>query len=124
MISVKHFLDTVELVDGQRIWVEPIGLTRDLTEWCQVHNRLTHVAPPESLWHWFQNHPESYEFFRGRYHQWLAHSPYVPALRDLACAGRKQNITLLHQEDDAEHNTASALQEFLSELEAYCPRDP
>ena len=123
MIAIKHFLEEIEPADGLRIWVEPIGLTRDLAEWCQVHNLLSHVAPPAALWHWFQNHPDGYEFFRGRYHQWLAKSPYMPALQELACAARRQNITLLHQEDDGEHNTASALQEFLGELEAYCPRD-
>jgi len=29
MIYVKHLLDAVEKTDGQRMWVEPIGLTRD-----------------------------------------------------------------------------------------------
>jgi uncharacterized protein YeaO (DUF488 family) len=32
---------------------------------------------------------------------------------------QKENITLLHQGDDASHNTATALYEYLSELEAY-----
>jgi hypothetical protein len=35
----------------------------------------------------------------------------------------RENVTLLHQGDDCEHNTATALHEFLSELEAYCPRE-
>ena len=30
MIKVKHFMDEVESDDGKRMWVEPIGLTRDL----------------------------------------------------------------------------------------------
>ena len=58
--------------------------------------------------------------FRGRYHEWLRKSPYRPALQQLACAAVKENITLLHQSDDAEHNSATALYEFLTELEAYC----
>ena len=33
MIKVKHFLDAVEQDDGQRLWVEPIGLCNDLREW-------------------------------------------------------------------------------------------
>jgi uncharacterized protein YeaO (DUF488 family) len=124
MIGIKHLLDSIDPADGRRIWVEPIGLTRDFIEWCQVHHLLTHVAPPEALWRWYQSHPDGYEFFRGRYHAWLAQGPYVPALQELACSARAQNITLLHQEDDPARNTASALQEFLSELEAYCPREP
>jgi len=32
MIKVKHVLEAVEQGDGQRIWVEPIGLTKDLRE--------------------------------------------------------------------------------------------
>ena len=36
MIKVKHLLEAVEESDGQRLWVEPIGLTKDLREWCQV----------------------------------------------------------------------------------------
>jgi hypothetical protein len=33
MIKVKHFLLKVESDDGQRLWVEPFGLTKDLREW-------------------------------------------------------------------------------------------
>ncbi len=32
----------------------------------------------------------------------------------------RENIALLHQSDDPAHNSATALYEFLSELEAYC----
>ena len=100
MIKIKYFLDVPETDDGQRIWVEPIGLTYDLREWCKVDNVLSHVGPPRGLWEWFQTHPQGYEFFRARYHQWLMESPYKPALQQLACAAVHDNITLLHQEDD------------------------
>jgi uncharacterized protein YeaO (DUF488 family) len=120
MIKIKHFLDKPEADDGQRIWVEPIGLTCDLKQWCNVTHILSHVGPPRGLWQWFLMHPTAYEFFRARYHLWLGKSPYKPALQQLACAATRQNITLLHQGDDPEHNSAVALYEFLSELEAYC----
>jgi len=123
MIQIKHLLDNVEPADGRRIWVEPIGLTRDLVQWQQVSQTLTHVAPPRSLAAWFEEHPQGYEFFRGKYHEWLAASPYVPALRSLARAATRENITLLHQGDDPAHNSATALYEFLAELEAQIQQD-
>lgn len=123
MINIKHFMDAVEPGDGNRIWVEPIGLTKDFKQWCRVNHTLCHVAPPRDLWDWFLAHPDGYEFFRARYHEWLSKSPYKPALQQLACAAVREDITLLHQSDDPEHNSATALHEFLSELEAYCPPD-
>ena len=123
MISIKHVFDPVEKVDGRRIWVESVGLCKDLTEWCGVTDKLCKVAPPAPLREWFEEHPDGYDYFRGRYHEWLAASPFKQALQQLACAARNHNITLLHQGDDPEHNSARALQEFLVELEAYCPRD-
>jgi uncharacterized protein YeaO (DUF488 family) len=124
MITIKHFLDPAEAGDGQRIWVEPIGLTRDLREWCAIDHVMSHLGAPMKLWEWFKEHPDGYEFFRGSYHETLNKGPYREALQQLACAGRSENFTLLHDGDDREHNTAAALHEFLSELQAYCPREP
>jgi uncharacterized protein YeaO (DUF488 family) len=121
MIQVKHLLDTVEPTDGQRIWVEPIGLTLDLREWCKIDHVLNHLGPAKKLWEWFENHPQGYEYFRAKYHQALAEGPYRGALVQLVAEARKNNFTLIHQSDDAEHNTATALYEFLCELEAYVP---
>jgi len=123
MILVKHLLDAVEKDDGRRIWIEPIGLTRDLAQWQSVSQALPHIAPPQSLCTWFEEHPQGYEFFRGKYHEWLAASPYMPALRSLARAGQRDNITLLHQGDDPAHNSGTALYEFLAELEAQIQPD-
>jgi uncharacterized protein YeaO (DUF488 family) len=121
MIRIKHFMDTPENDDGKRIWVEPIGLTADLRDWCRVEHILCHVAPPRQLWEWFAEHPQAYDFFRAQYHEWLNKSPYKPALQQLAHAAMRENITLLHQCENAKENSAVALYEFLSELEAYCP---
>jgi uncharacterized protein YeaO (DUF488 family) len=123
MLKMKHLLDTVEPDDGMRVWVEPIGLTRDLRQWCSVDHLLCHLGPPMKLWNWFARHPDGYEYFRGQYHQHLAHSQYTGALRGLACAAVRDNFTLVHQGDDPAHNTATALHEFLSELASYCPPD-
>jgi uncharacterized protein YeaO (DUF488 family) len=123
MVKVKHLMDVAEATDGQRIWTESFGLTKDLREWCKVDHVLPHLGPPMKLWDWFEEHPDGYEYFRGCYHECLSKGPYRTALQQLACAAMKEDITLVHQGEDPEHNTATALHEFLSELEAYCPRD-
>jgi uncharacterized protein YeaO (DUF488 family) len=119
MFKIKHFLDAVESDDGQRIWIEPIGLTRDLREMCEITNVLSHLGPPRPLWEWFEQHPDGYDYFRGEYHEYLATSPHREALRELVFLALRDNITLVYQGDDPAHNTATALYEFLSELEAY-----
>jgi uncharacterized protein YeaO (DUF488 family) len=121
MIKIKHFMDAIEKDDGRRIWVEPFGLTQDFRQWCSVDHLLCHVAPPRGLWDWYATHPTGYEYFRARYHEWLTNSPYRDALLQLTRAAMKESVTLLHQSEDPAHNSASALQEYLSELEAYCP---
>jgi uncharacterized protein YeaO (DUF488 family) len=123
MIHVKHLLEPVEPNDGQRIWVEPIGLTLDLREWCKVDHILSNFGPPMQVWRWYEDHPEGYEYFRAKYHESLTNSPHRPMLMDLVAAGRQADFTLIHQGDDSQKNTATALQEFLSELEAYAPPD-
>jgi uncharacterized protein YeaO (DUF488 family) len=123
MIRIKHFMDPLERDEGQRIWVEPIGLTKDLVQLCEVHHVLTHLGPPVELWNWFAAHPDGYEYFRGRYHEHLARGPYRAALAALARAALSEDFTLVHQSDDAEHNSATALYEFLIELQAYKSAD-
>jgi len=119
MIKVKHFMDNVEPDDGKRMWVEPIGLTRDLRQMCKVEYVLPHLGPPVELWNWFGDHPDGYDYFRSCYHEYLGRSPYKPALRTLAQVTQKENLTLLHQGDDAGHNTAVALFEYISELQGH-----
>lgn len=122
MIKAKHFLDQIEADDGPRLWVESIGLTKDLQEWQSVDHVLTHMGPPRDLWTWFAAHPANYEDFRSRYHEWLSDSPYRSALQRLAWESMKTNFTLLHASDDPLHNCATALREFIAQLEAYYPR--
>ena len=40
MIKVKHFLEPVEADDGLRMWIEPVGLTKDLRQWCAIPGSL------------------------------------------------------------------------------------
>lgn len=121
MIKVKHLMDAVEPDDGERAWVEPVKLAKDLREWCNVDHLMSHLAPPTALAEWFDEHPDGYEYFRARYHEALACGPHKDALQRLACIAMHKNFTLLHTGEDPSHNVASALHEYLSELEAYCP---
>lgn len=121
MIKVKHLLDAVEKDDGARLWIEPIGLTKDLRQWCAVDHVLPHLGPPKALWEWFEAHPDGYGYFRATYHEALAGGKYKAALQELACAAQRSNFTLVHQGDDPEHNSGTALYEFISELSSYCP---
>jgi uncharacterized protein YeaO (DUF488 family) len=117
MIEVKHFLDDVSPADGCRLWVEPIGLTKDLTEWCKVDGVLSHIGPPAPLRRWFDQHPDQYECFCGLYHEYLDRGPYKARLHSLAVAvTRGESLTLLHDGEDPCHNSATALAEFLTEL--------
>lgn len=119
MIKVKSLFDQVEADDGARLWVERIGLTRDLVEWCRVDHHLPHVAPPEELARWFENHPDEYQEFRGRYHEWLNQSDLREPLGELACAAIDSTFTLLHS-DERKSNAATALAEFLAERQGWC----
>lgn len=119
MIKIKHLMDAREDDDGARLWVEPIGLTKDLVEWCAVDHLLPHLGPPADLCHWFEEHPDGYDFFRGRYHEHLSQGGFRKALWQLAKTGQTENFTLLHQGDISDQNTATALYEYISELEAH-----
>jgi len=119
MIKVKNIFEAVEEDDGVRLWVEPIGLTKDLQEWCQVEHLMPHLAPDPRLTAWFEEHPDGYDYFRGMYHTSLSRSAFLPSLKDLAAAAKDGTITLLHQGDDPAHNTGVALYEFLSEIQAF-----
>src|SRR5258706_3046029 len=121
MIKVKHFMHAREPDDGNRIWVEPVGLATNLAEWCAVDYAMPLLGPPIKLREWFEDHPGGYDFFRSCYHEALLSGPYVEALKQLASAAAHENFTLLHSGDDPLKNCAMALYEFLSELQAYCP---
>jgi uncharacterized protein YeaO (DUF488 family) len=121
MIKVKHLMESVEYDDGKRLWIEPIGLTRDLCQWCSVSRVLPHLGPPREVWEWYEAHPDGYEYFRGVYHEALARGPHRQSLQELSCISQNENITLLHQSDDPQHNTATALFEYLVDLRSYCP---
>ena len=71
----------------------------------QLINRLSTVISDEA---------------RAKYHEALKKSAYRAALQSLAVASRSETFTLLHHSDDPEHNSAAALHQYLSELEAWC----
>jgi uncharacterized protein YeaO (DUF488 family) len=121
MILTKHLFDPVEQEDGRRLWIEPLNLTADLRRWCRVNDLVPGLAPRKDVWEWFQEHPDGYEYFRAAYHMDLQYGPAKRLAEELAWAGVRRNFTLLHQGDDPQQNSATALYEFLSELQAYIP---
>jgi uncharacterized protein YeaO (DUF488 family) len=90
---------------------------------CEIHHVLSHLGPPMKLWLWFDQHPEGYEYYRGKYHEHLSTSAHLEALQELANAAMKEEFTLLFQGDDPSRNTAMALYEFILELQAYLPSE-
>ena len=122
MIKVKHFMAPAEPEDGPRIWVETIGLTRDLRACCDVDLLLTQLGPRPNLWEWYLEHPGPYRYrwFKDAYHKHLLRGEHQEPLRELAAAGARQDLTLLHQCECADLNTATALRDLLMELAA-CP---
>lgn len=118
MIKIKHVMEPVSEDDGARLWVEPLGLTRDFQEWCQVDALLTQLGPPPLLWNWHQAHGDAkgHEVFSGAYRAYLLAMPHQSVLRELARVGSRSTFTLLHQGADPDHNTAKVLQEMLEQL--------
>ncbi len=119
MIKVKHLVEPSEGDDGPRVWLEPIGLTKDVRERFSVDEVLPMLGPPRPLWEWYVEHPDGYEDFRGRYHKWLSSSPHREYLEQLACMARLATFTLLHAGDTPDRNCATALNDFLKEIEAH-----
>ena len=121
MFRIKHLMDRIEAEDGLRVWVEPIGITRDLREWCSVHKVFSHLGPPVGLWEWFDEHPDGYGYFRSTYHEWLGAERNQQAIQEIIGLARGQGMTLLHQGIDPAQNTATALYEYLSVLSRQFP---
>jgi uncharacterized protein YeaO (DUF488 family) len=113
MIKVKSIFDPVEPDDGVRIWVEPIGLTLDLVQWCDVDYVLPQLGPPLRVWDDLQGHPDHYDYFTAKYHAFLAQEPRRATLARLAALSVSRQVTLLHEGNDPDQNSAMALAGFL-----------
>jgi uncharacterized protein YeaO (DUF488 family) len=122
MIKVKNLFDTAEKDDGARLWCESENLTKDLQEWCEVDHVLCNAAPSAKLLHWFEQHSDGYDYFRAKYHGQLSESKYLSSLEQLAHSAKNENFTLLHTGDNPSENAASALAEFLMELQGWAER--
>ena len=116
MIRIKHFMDRALPTDGIRLWVEPVGVTRDLREWCNIHAVLSELGPPPALAAWLDRHPAGYELFVERYRQHLSHPRPLAAVRRIAELSGRAAVTLLHQSDDPTQNSATALAEIINNL--------
>ncbi len=120
MIQIKNLFDKPEPGDGIRLWVGPVNLTKDLAAWCKVDRWLQEGSPSLDLAEWFDEHPDGWEYFRGKHHESLARNCFRPLLRRLSRTAIDETITLLHAEMDAARNAAVSLYEYLVELQAHC----
>jgi DNA-3-methyladenine glycosylase len=116
MIKIKNLFDSVEPDDGERIWIEPIGLTLDLREWCRVDHLMSNLGPSMELFDWFAAHPSGYDYVEDQYERQLQGGEYEVALRGLASAARYRNYTLIHQGFNRDENSAAVLRAYLSAL--------
>ena len=70
-----------------------------LAGWRFVDHLPPHLGPPTELWEWFEEHPDGYEFFRGKYHEYLNPADCDARFGRWPRAGLNENFTLLHQGD-------------------------
>lgn len=120
MIQIKNLFDRAEPEDGIRLWIGAVNLTKDLAAWCKVDRWFREGAPSADLAAWFEEHPDGWEYFRGKHHEALARNGFAPVLRHLSRRALDETVTLLHAETDATQNAAVSLYEYLVELQAHC----
>lgn len=114
MIKVKSIFDPVEADDGVRIWVEPIGLTRDLRQWCDVDYVLPQLGPPLRVWNDLREHPDHYGYFAAKYRAFLSQTACRATIAQLATLAGSRQVTLLHDGIESKHNSAAVLFDFIS----------
>jgi uncharacterized protein YeaO (DUF488 family) len=69
------------------------------------------VAPSAALRRWFSHDPKKWAEFRKRYFAELDSHP--EACAPIRSAARHGRVTLVYSSQDAEHNNAAALKEYL-----------
>jgi uncharacterized protein YeaO (DUF488 family) len=114
-VRVKRVYAPASADDGVRVLVDvlwPRGLSKAAAA---VDLWLKDIAPSRPLRQWFKGDPSRWAEFKRRYAEELetlgAHSPAVAAL---AGAVRRGRVTLLFGSRDERHNTAVALQSYLT----------
>lgn len=120
MIQIKNLFDAADESDGLRLWIGPIGLTKDLAVWCRVDRWLREGSPSPELAQWHEEHPDGWEYFRAKHHDSLAQGGHAPLLRELSRRAMRENITLLYEGSSQSQNAAVSLHEYLSELQLFC----
>ena len=102
--------------DGQRILIDrlwPRGLSkRD----ARVDFWAKSIAPSHELRRWYQHDPHKWEQFRKRYFAELDASP--EGVAELRARLRGVTATLVFASKEEQRNNASALREYLLDLES------
>jgi len=114
-IRVKRVYAPAAHDDGVRVLVDglwPRGLSKAAAA---VDLWLKDIGPSRALRQWFNRDPTRWSEFKARYAEELdALAARSPALAALAGAVRRGRVTLLFGARDERHNTAVALQAYLS----------
>ena len=110
-LAVKRIYEPVSSDDGQRILVDRIWPRGVSKQKAALELWLKDIAPSTDLRKWFGHDPARWSEFRRRYHAELDANPEpVAQLRSLLRSGR---VTLLYGAQDAVHNQAQALADYL-----------
>jgi len=114
-IQVKRVYEPASDKDGVRVLVDglwPRGLSKTAAA---VDLWLKDIGPSRALRQWFNRDPSRWAEFKQRYADELdALAGRSAAVAALTGAVRRGRVTLLFGARDEEHNTAVALQHYLS----------
>ncbi len=111
-IKTKRVYDAASEDDGFRVLVDrlwPRGMTKGRVG---ADAWMKELAPSTELRKWFKHETPKWTEFKRRYFQELDQK--LDTLDELRQAIEKGAVTLLYSAQDAEHNHAVALKEFLS----------
>ncbi len=112
LLGIKKIFDKVEVTDGTRVLVDrlwPRGVKKSTAH---IDKWIKDIAPSNDLRLWFTQNPSKWEEFRRKYLKELEKNEESESMIALA---DKTDITLVYASQDAEHNNAVVLSEFLGE---------
>ncbi|MDT8388665.1 MAG: DUF488 family protein [Thiogranum sp.] len=118
-IELKRAYDKASSDDGYRVLVDrlwPRGVSKSdarLDDWLKT------IAPSDELRNWYHDDRSRWAEFRKRYLAEL--KAHREELRPLAERAGKQRVTLVYALNDAEHNNAVVLKQYLQMLGAVRP---
>ena len=117
MITIKRIYAPPDPSDGTRVLVDrlwPRGIAKEAAAidlWAKA------IAPSNELRKWFAHDDARWDEFERRYRTELAAPELAETLADLRERGRAGTLTLLYATRNEPDNNASALRDFLLEIQ-------